>query len=79
MSCIKWRWIAWLIRLIGGVLIIIGVSADSDIMLVIGGIIAIVSGGISFNNWRCPSCNRMLSEQLPIFTEYCPHCGESLE
>ena len=79
MSCTAWRWISWLVRVIGAVLFMIAAMENNAIFMVISGIVIIVGIIIGIIKWRCPSCNRGLSEKLPIFTAYCPYCGESLD
>lgn len=79
MSCTAWRWISWLIRVIGAVLLMAAAMENNGIFMMISGIVIIVGIIIDIIKWRCPSCNRMLSGRLPIFAEHCPYCGESLD
>ena len=82
MSCIKWRWVAWIIRIIGVILFIIGAkNAETALVLLafIGVIMVLISARISINRWKCPHCELPLKENMSIFTQYCPYCGESLD
>lgn len=79
MSCKKWKYIYEALRLVGIVLLIIGINIDSVILIIISVLPIITSIVISIVKWRCPHCKKQLSERLSNEVKKCPWCGNDLE
>lgn len=84
MNYRKWRNVAFGIRAVGVLFLIIGIlwsrTLYGFVLALIGLLVVLISFLVSILKNRCPACDRFLYESERSFRapDFCPFCGEDL-